>query len=278
MSFANSSASKTLGQQLEQEVRRIFRESWSDRDGEKVPETEDLQLGNHAVRLDGTVLYADLDGSTDMVNNYNPDFAAEVYKSYLHCAAKIIRDEGGAITAYDGDRIMAVFIGGSKNTSAARTAMKINYAVTEIINPAIKQQYDSSTFRLRQAVGVDTSRLLVARTGIRGANDLVWVGRAANYAAKLCSMPRGNPYPSVITSDVYNVMDRSVKYSSDGRSMWESHNWAERNMTVYRSMVVEGCLTVMTTDIMPEHTLAPAAHRVLIGTRPGGRARWSAFV
>jgi len=235
MSYTASNASKTLGQQLEEEVKRIFRENWSVRDGQKVPESEDLQLGNDAVRLDGTVLYADLDGSTDMVNRCIPKFAAEVYKTYLHCAAKIIRDEGGVITAYDGDRIMAVFIDGFKNTSAARTALKINYAVTEIINPAIKQQYVTSEFLLRQAVGIDTSPLFVARTGIRGANDLVWVGRAANYAAKLCSMPGGNPYPSVITKDVYNSMHDSAKYGEDGRSMWESHYWTERSMMVYRS-------------------------------------------
>ncbi len=235
MNFITGSVRKTLGQQLEQEVKKIFRQSWSVRDGQKVPESQDLQLGNDAVKLDGTVLYADLDGSTDMVNNYKPEFAAEVYKSYLHCAAKIVRDEGGVITAYDGDRIMAVYIGGFKNTRAARTAMKINYAVTEIINPAIKQQYQFSTFQLRQAVGVDTSPLFVARTGIRGANDLVWVGRAANYAAKLCSMPGGNPCPSVITAEVYKMMGRSLKFSSDGRSVWDRHYWAERGITIYRS-------------------------------------------
>ena len=122
-----------------------------------------------------------------------------------------------------------------KNTSAARTALKINYAVTEIINPAIMEQYQTTSFQLRQAVGIDTSPLLVARTGIRGANDLVWVGRAANYAAKLCSMPGGNPYPSVITGDVYNSMLDSAKYGYDGRNMWESHYWTERSMTVYSS-------------------------------------------
>ena len=37
----------------------------------------------------------------------------------------------------------------------------------------------------KQSVGIDTSELFVARTGIRRANDLVWVGRAANHAAKL---------------------------------------------------------------------------------------------
>jgi class 3 adenylate cyclase len=234
MSFATSSASRTLGQQLDQEVKKIFRESWSVRDGQKVPESTDVQLGNDAVRLDGTVLYADLDGSTNMVDGYKPEFAAKIYKTYLHCAAKIIRDEGGVITAYDGDRIMAVFIGDSKNTNAARSAMKINYAVTKIINPSIRPSYNTD-FQICQAVGVDTSKLFVARTGIRGSNDLVWVGRAANYAAKLCSMPGGNPYPTVITADVYEKLNRSMKYCTDGRSMWESYTWTERNMTVYRS-------------------------------------------
>lgn len=220
---------------LEDEVKKIFRDVWTTRDGQVVPSSEDLKLGNDAVKLDGTVLYADLDGSTDMVNNHQPEFAAEIYKSYLHCAAKVIRGEGGVITAYDGDRIMAVFIGESKNTNAAQAALKINYAVTEIINPAIRAQYPAKAFTLKQCVGIDTSKLFVARTGIRGANDLVWVGRAANYAAKICSMPEGNPYASVITSDVYDVMNKSVKYSVDGSSMWTQWYWGERNITLYRS-------------------------------------------
>lgn len=231
MSYS-ASASKTLGEQLDQDVRKIFRETWTTRAGQKVPESEDVQLGNHAVKLDGTVLYADLDGSTNMVDQYKPEFAAEVYKSYLLCAARIIRSEGGAITSYDGDRIMSVFIGDSKNTNAAQAALKINYAVTQIINPAIKDQYNSD-FRVRQVVGVDTSSLFVARTGIRGANDLVWVGRSANYAAKLCA--ESSYYPSWITKDVYDVMNKSVKYSQGGESMWEEHWWSEQSMTVYRS-------------------------------------------
>ncbi len=37
-----------------------------------------------------------------------------LYKAYLHCAAKIISNEGGEITAYDGDRIMAYSLMGPK--------------------------------------------------------------------------------------------------------------------------------------------------------------------
>ena len=126
-----------LADDLNSQVVQIFRERWTTRSGRVVPEPDDLALRNDAVALDGTVLYADLDESTDLVNRKKPEFAAEVYKAFLGCAARIIRAEGGEITGYDGDRIMAVFIGGSKNSKAARAGLKINYAVQKIINPAI---------------------------------------------------------------------------------------------------------------------------------------------
>ncbi len=223
----------SLNDDLKQEVAAIFRESWSTCEGQKVPEPEDLKLSNDAVEIDATVLYADLSASTGLVHGYRRPFAAEIYKSYLHSAAKIIKSQGGTITAYDGDRIMAVFIGNSKNTSATRAALKINYAVQKIINPSIKVQYPNTTYSLKQTVGIDTSLLFVARTGIRGSNDLVWVGRAANYAAKLCDL--SPDYPTWITASVYKMLHDSVKFT-DGNAMWEARSWtAMSGQTIYRS-------------------------------------------
>lgn len=223
-----------LKEELIEEVRTIFRAQWQTRDGLVVPEAEDLVLGNQGVTLPATVLYADMDGSTNLVDTHTPEFAAEVYKTYLRCAAKIIRSEGGAITAYDGDRIMAIFIGDGKNSSAARTALKINWAVRNLVNPLLKQQYPDALFDLRQVVGIDTSKILATRTGVRGANDLVWVGRAANYAAKLSTL--GSDYPTWITKDVFDVLNKAAKFSGDGRLMWEARRWTVMNdASIYRS-------------------------------------------
>jgi class 3 adenylate cyclase len=222
-----------LSDDLDKEVKTILATSWQERDGQKVPEADDVLLGNDAVKLRATVLYADLAESTNLVDNHEASFAAEVYKSYLHCASKIIRAKGGVITAFDGDRVMAVFLGKSKNTSAAGCALKINHAVVKIINPAIKAEFPKTQYTLKHSVGVDTSDLFVARTGIRGSNDLVWVGRAANYAAKLCSLRVGN-YASYVTVDVFNMMNESAK-SSSGKPMWEATKWVEKGITVYRS-------------------------------------------
>ncbi len=221
-----------LEEDLKQRVAKFFRDEWVTRKGQKVPEYSDLKFANDAVELQATVLYADLSESTKLVNLFPAEFSAEVYKSYLHCAAQIIRAEGGAITSYDGDRIMAVFIGKTKNTTAVRAGLKINYACKKIVNPAIKSQYNID-FQAKQTVGIDTSKLFVARTGIRGSNDLVWVGRAANYAAKLTELDPS--HPTWITKSVYDRMLEGSKLSQ-GRNMWESRVWKTmNNFSIYRS-------------------------------------------
>src|SRR5262249_44443815 len=144
------------------------------------------------VKITGTVLYADIDGSTDMVDRFEPSFCAEVYKSYLHCAGKLIRAHSGVIVAYDGDRVMAVYMGDAMHDRAVKSAMKIVKAVSSIINPLIKEVRQKD-FQLKQTIGIDCSGLFVVRTGVRGATDLVWVGPAANYAAKMSAIS-DHPY------------------------------------------------------------------------------------
>ena len=223
-----------LKDDLVAEVKTTFSKQWDVQEAQNVPAAEDLRLNaNHAKDLStATVLYADLDGSTNMVDNYSWEFSAEVYKTYLRCASQIIRSEGGVITAYDGDRVMAIFTGGSKNTAAVRCAMKINYAVVEIIRPALKAHYTTTNFELRHVVGIDTSQLRTARIGVRGDNDLVWIGRAANYAAKLTSE---SGKPTWITKAVYAQMSNDVKYHN-GQDMWQRSNWSSmNNMEIYSS-------------------------------------------
>ncbi|MGP9820042.1 adenylate/guanylate cyclase domain-containing protein [Salinarimonas sp. NSM] len=225
-----------LADDLKAEVTKIFQEQWSTRVGRYVPAPEALRLGNDAVELDpATVLYADLDGSTNMVDSEFWQVAAEVYKTYLHCAAKIIRSDGGTITAYDGDRVMAVFIGGTQTTDATRCALRINYAIKNILNPIFRAQYPNHFFEVKHVVGIDVSPLRAARTGVRGDNDLVWVGRAANYAAKLTSL--GSDFPTRITGTAYNRLQADLKENgTPKRSMWEKRLWtAMDNMEIYRS-------------------------------------------
>lgn len=220
--------------QIISEVKDIFSTKWQTRKTTEVPDTEDVTLGNDAVMLDATVLYADMADSTALVKGFKDWFAASVYKSYLVAACDVIRNNGGVITAFDGDRVMAVYVGDGKNSSAAKTALQLNWVVKEI-NSVLKVAYPNTSFSLRHSVGIDTSNLLVAKTGIRNSNDLVWVGQAANYAAKLSGISDAI-YSAFITEQVFNRLSSESKSGGNPkRLMWERSHSLEINATIYKS-------------------------------------------
>lgn len=218
--------------ELRKQVDAIVKSQWKEENADKVPAPEELLLNqNHAKLLKGAVvLYADLDGSTNMVDSYGWGFSAEMYKSYLRCAAQIINGKGGTITSYDGDRVMAVFHGKRPNNDAVETALHISWAVDEVIRPSYKAQYpDKSGFDLKHVVGIDNGDLHAVRIGVRNDNDITWVGSAANYAAKMCTV-QGNPI--YISKAVYDRLDETNK-TAGGKSMWTSYTW--NNRTIYGS-------------------------------------------
>jgi class 3 adenylate cyclase len=225
-----------LSTDIKGEVVQILKSQWDIRKTQNVPEPEAVTLGNGAMEFEGTVLYADLADSTKMVNDHPPLFSAEVFKIYLRSACRVIRANKGTITAFDGDRVMAVFIGDNSASDAAKAALQINYVVTDIINPQIRFTYPERRFELKHGIGIDSSKLVAVRTGIRGANDLVWVGRAANYAAKLSAFRHGQ-YSCFITEDVHSKLKVEAKYSVSIYQvpLW-SHFWpSPLNVNVYGS-------------------------------------------
>lgn len=225
--------------ELADSVDVIIKTAWDMKDGQVIPENEELTLGNAGRKLAATILFADLADSTELAI-YDEEIAAEVYKSYLLGTTKIIKAEGGEIRSFDGDRVMGVFIGDSKNTSAAKAALKINYFFSSILQPkflAFYKRLESSPFKFAQSVGIDTGEIRVARAGVRVDNDLIWVGAAPNIAAKLSSI-REPGFSSYMTGAVYKVLHQSAKVFNTS-SMWESRTWPDGRKydreSIYRS-------------------------------------------
>lgn len=221
----------TFATDLAGEIAGILRPLWTEQSAQVLPEPADLALGNHAkVLADVSVLYADLDGSTAMVDTYPWWFSAEVYKIYLLSAARIIRSEGGSITAYDGDRVMSIFMGDNHVDKAVRTAARINMAVLDLLQPALAERYPDRPFALKHCIGIDRGPLYASRIGIRKYNDIVWIGRAANYAAKLSAL---GDQPIWITDSVYDATSLR-NYSHSGQSAWSERRWTPmNNMRIY---------------------------------------------
>jgi len=211
----------TFKQELIDKVAEISAGNWGVTAGRVVPELRAISLGNVGKTLSACVLYADLSGSTDIVDRMKPESAAECYKAFLHCASKLITMNDGVIEAYDGDRVMGVFLGARKETRAVIAALQLHRAMTEIVNPQFHRRYMDHQ-DLRYTVGIDASDLLVCKAGVRGDSDLIWVGAAANYAAKLNSFDGlDHDYPTRVTGRVFASIEPWAKVWVSGGDAWE---------------------------------------------------------
>ncbi len=229
-----------LSDDLEKDVQGIIDTSWNTRKGQKVPSTTDVALSGGAVELDATFLYADLAHSSKMAKELDRRVAAKVMKSFLATTCRLIRSLGGTIVSFDGDRVLGVFIGDAKNSTAAKCGLQIKYTVQSIIRPKFETKYESvrnATFSISHGVGVDTGTVLAVRAGARGDNDLIWIGRAPNLAAKMSDI-RESSYHIFITATVYNKLNDASKYGGkEKKDMWQRRTWEFLGETiiVYRS-------------------------------------------
>ncbi len=228
-----------LADDLASDVQGIINKPWSTRKGQKVPSSTDVALAGGAVELDATFLYADLANSSKIAKELDRRVAAKILKSFLATTARLVRYHGGSKVSFDGDRIMGVFIGDSKNTTAAKCGLQIKYTVQKIIRPKFESKYDSvknASFTISHGVGVDSGTVLTVRAGARGDNDLIWIGRAPNLAAKMSDL-RDAPYHTYITATVYNMLNKSSKIGADGKDMWNQCTWTFLGdaIVVYRS-------------------------------------------
>lgn len=229
-----------LSDQIQTDVQTVINTQWSTRKGQVVPSSDSVALAGGAVELDAVHLYADLASSSKMAKVFDRRVVAKILKSFHSSSCRIISSLGGQVASFDGDRVLGIFVGSFKNSNAAKCALQINYAVTNIIRPQFEAKYDvvkNATFKIGHGVGIDSGTVLAVRAGARGANDLIWIGRAPNLAAKLSDL-RESPYNTHITATVYNCLNEESKFcGKDKSNMWEPRSWSflDEKITVYRS-------------------------------------------
>lgn len=211
---------------IESTVSDIISTPWNITDGIKVPDDADFALKNGGKRVDATYVYADLAGSSKLAQTLTMDATAKIIKTYVNTAARILNFKDGAIRSFDGDRVMAIFMGADKEDRAVRAALAINWAVVEVIQPAIKKGWaDGDDFyNIRHAVGVDTGEALIVKGGIRNNSDLISVGAAPNVAAKLSDIRTSQS--TFITDRVFEKLSPNHRYFEDGRTeMFSRYSW-----------------------------------------------------
>lgn len=191
----------------------------------KVPDATELGYGDGRLLGSATYLYTDMRNSSGLAAADDKVVAAQVFRAFLNVSTKIIRAHDGHIRSFDGDRVMGVFSGAAKEDRAVKSAMKIKWAVRDLVTPAIHTEFPAlkaSGWKLKQVSGIATGETLLARAGFRGNDDMISLGVAPNLAAKLSDLRASDVdnYDVLVGAGTHKVLSNECIKSKDGVDMW----------------------------------------------------------
>lgn len=207
-------------QDLENAVDDIVFADMDTRYGTTVPTSDTVKLSNGGVYLKAVYLYTDMANSTGLTRFHTDETSARIVKAFLAAATRILRHHGGEIRSYDGDRVMAIFIGDDGSTKAIRAALEIKWFVENVVRQSLRlalTEYDESKWQLSHRTGIDHGWALIARAGVRNHNDLVSIGDAPNIAAKLSDL---KGHRTFITDRVWTEASYDACFGSGGKAIW----------------------------------------------------------
>jgi len=201
---------------LNDKIDAYVKQSYEIEETTIIPDTEtaNLTFGNKGLTCEYAFLFVDIRKSSQLHETYGFTKAAKIYQSFHDINVRVIEENSGNVRAFDGDRVMGVFVGGSKNSNAVKAAMQIQWAIRNILNPKLGTQITCGG-------GIDYGKILVTKVGKgrdKNNNDLVWIGKADNYASHLANEANNK---IIISTNSYNVLidDRKI---SNGKNMWQS--------------------------------------------------------
>lgn len=223
---------------LGERVDALLLNPLEERVGRVVPATADVALKNGAVKVDATFLYADLAGSAKLSEVCPWETTAKIIRAFLDISTRLIIARGGHVRSFDGDRVMGVFLSNTKNSDASKCGREIHWVVRKVLHEKAKAKFRSISnngIEIRHCVGIDTGEVRAVRAGMRDNNDLIWIGKAASFSAKLSDV-REIGYHTFISERVFKKLSSDAKKEGD-TDLWtkDSFNFAGKQEVVYKS-------------------------------------------
>ena len=183
---------------------------------------------NVFLKLDMSVLYVDLVGSTTMTLEMPAEKIAIIVSSFSQEMAAVIRQHQGYVLKFVGDAIIGYFIGENNGLLAADNAVNCAKSMLTIIQKGINpilNQYDYPDLMVK--IGVDYGQNIVVRYGADVEKSHVdLMGPAMNIASKIQNMAKPNQI--LIGSDVYRRLHPSSQKEFT-QIVWKNNEWRYRS-------------------------------------------------
>lgn len=226
---------------LEDRTKAIREEQFISKPARVIPtlDSSDLTFNNVGKWFYATILYIDIRHSSQLLENHHYDNVAKLLSAFYNAIVRVANQDDGKIRSFNGDSLLVFYMGTEEETitKAIRSAMKMSYAIKEIINPLMKKLTN-----LDFGIGIDYGKVLAKKVGISGGEnkDLIWIGNGVNRATKISDKCRA-PYHIGISDKLFRRLAGDMVYSRDShgqiKSMWVSANisYNGQNETIYKT-------------------------------------------
>jgi adenylate cyclase len=162
-------------------VRSVFSRQVSAGVMEDLLRRGDIVLGGE--RAEGTVMFVDIRGFTDLSERMDPVSVVAILNQYLTLMAGIIETEAGTLDKYTGDGLMAIFGAPVPQADhalrAVRAACAIRDAVDRTPSPIPLDR------PIRVGIGVASGEFVAGNIGSSSRSDYTAIGDTVNTAARL---------------------------------------------------------------------------------------------
>jgi class 3 adenylate cyclase len=149
--------------------------------GHRVEDRAQLPAGEERKRV--TILFADVAGSTELGEQFDPERLQEVLDSYFEAMRREVEAEGGTVEKFIGDAVVAAFgvpiAHEDDPTRALRAALRMRRSL-ERLNGSLEVEH---AIRLAMRIGVNTGEVVVRASP--GPEEGFVTGDAVNVAARL---------------------------------------------------------------------------------------------
>ena len=214
----------TTNKEALDQIKQYLNESYTRSNTSSVPKKNDLTFGNTVKKLEhAKIFYIDMRKSRSILSDATDFWSVKIHKAFLRAVIHCIEKRDGHLRSFNGDGILAFFIGDNPASKAVRAAMDIKGFVNEINNILTKNDKNKIDF----GIGIAQGTVMIAKSGKGGDDqtkqDLIWIGIALYVAVELSEL--GKSSENIWVSD--NVFNSVIKegdplktLKNDGKWIW----------------------------------------------------------
>ena len=166
-------------------------------------------VGLSGKRIEGSVLFADITGFTQLSEQTKPEDLVNMLNRYftlITCACSVNQ---GIVDKYMGDGVMLVFGAPEADTDHAFHAVSCALLVQKLIEQENREREARGLAPVRLRIGINTGTMLAGNMGSRDRMEYTVVGDTVNLASRLCSITNSDQI--VISREMYmrnDIKDR----------------------------------------------------------------------